>query len=66
MADEQNKTRRSRRTPEQKAAAIDAKIAKLQEEKEKILEPVRKRELLEKASATMSLEEIAEKLGIEL
>ena len=66
MADEQNKAKRTRRTPETRIAAIDAKIAKLEEEKAKIMEPIRKKALLEKAAESMSLEEMAEKLGIEI
>lgn len=66
MADEQKKVTRTRRTPEKKIAEIDAKIAKLEEQKAKILEPIRKKELLDKAAASMSLEEMAERLGIEL
>lgn len=66
MADEEKKVTRTRRTPEKRIADIDAKIAKLEEEKAKILEPIKRKELLEKAAASMSLEEMSKKLGIEL
>lgn len=66
MADNQKQVKRTRRTPESRIAAIDAKIAKLEEEKAKILEPIKKKAIIEKAAESMSLEEISEKLGIKL
>lgn len=65
MADENKKVTRARRTPEQKIAEIDAKIAKLEAKKAEIMRPIKMKEVMEKASS-MSPEEIAEKLGIEL
>ena len=61
MADENKKVTRARRTPEQKITEIDAQIAKLEAKKAEIMRPIK----MEKASS-MSPEEIAEKLGIEL
>ena len=59
------KVTRARRTPEQKIAEIDAQIAKLEAKKAEIMRPIKMKEVMEKASS-MSPEEIAEKLGIEL
>lgn len=59
--------KRTRRTdPEKRIAAIDKQIAKLQAEKEELLKPIRAKKVLEEAVKTMSAEEIAEKLGIEI
>lgn len=61
------KVRRKRTVdPMKRVAAIDKKIAALQEEKEALLKPIRAKQLIEEAVKTMDPEEIAEKLGIEL
>lgn len=60
------KKRTRRIDPEKRIAAIDKQIAKLQAEKEELLEPIRAKKVLEEAVKTMSAEEIAEKLGIEI
>ena len=62
------------RTAEERIALIDAKIAKKKEEikaleaqKQKILNPVTMRSVMEKAKAAgLTAEEIAEKLGLEM
>lgn len=57
---------RNRKTPEQKAAAIDAKIAKLQKEKEEILLPLKYKEVADKAAKQgISPEEMLKRLGLE-
>lgn len=57
---------RNRKTPEQKAAAIDAKIAKLQKEKEEILLPLKYKEVADKAAKHgISPEEMLKRLGLE-
>lgn len=61
------KVRRKRTVdPMKRVAAIDKKIAALQEEKEALLKPIRTKQLIEEAVKTMDPEEIAEKLGIEI
>lgn len=63
-----------RKTPEEKIAIIDAKIEKkkaelvlLEQQKHRLEHPVTPKIIAEKAKeAGMSLEDIAEKLGIEL
>ena len=52
--------------PMKRIAAIDKKIAALQAEKEELLKPIRAKQLIEEATKTMSPEEIAEKLGIDI
>ena len=62
------------RTAEERIALIDAKIAKKKEEikvleaqKQKLLHPVTKRSVMEKAKAAgLTAEQIAEKLGLEM
>lgn len=57
---------RNRKTPEQKAAAIDSKIAKLQKEKEEILLPLKYKEVTDKAAKQgISPEEMLKRLGLE-
>ena len=64
----------ARKTPEERVAVIDAKIAKKREEidaleaqKQKILHPVTMKTVMTKAKeAGLSAEEIAEKLGLEV
>lgn len=61
------KQKRTRRVnPQTRIAAIDKKIAELQAEKERLQEPLKVQALLSQAADTMSAEEIASKLGIEL
>lgn len=56
---------RNRKTPEEKAAAIDEKIAKLVAEKEAILRPIEMKKIIdEAASKGMTPDEIKEKLGL--
>ena len=62
------------RSTEERIALIDAKISKKQEEiktleaqKQKLIDPVTMRTVMEKAKAAgLSAEEIAEKLGLEM
>ena len=62
------------RTAEERIALIDAKIAKKKEEikvleaqKQKLLQPVTMRSVMEKANtAGLTAEQIAEKLGLEM
>lgn len=57
---------RNRKTPEQKAAAIDAKIQKLEREKEEILRPVKYKAVVDKAAKNnISPEEMLKRLGLE-
>lgn len=57
---------RNRKTPEQKAAAIDAKIAKLNREKEEILRPVKYKAIVDKAvKRGMTPEEMEKRLGLD-
>lgn len=57
---------RNRKTPEQKAAAIDAKIKKLEAEKEEILRPVKYKAVVDKAAEHGILpEEMLKRLGLE-
>lgn len=62
--------KRAKRTTEQRTQdqidKIDAKIAELQKKKEELLKPLKAKELIEKAAASMSIEELAEKLGIDI
>lgn len=56
---------RNRKTPEQKAAAIDAKIAQLEKEKEEILRPVKYKEVMDKAVENgISPDEMLKRLGL--
>ena len=59
-----------RKTIEERIAAIDEKIAKKQAsyaQKQKLLHPITMKIVMDKAKASgMTLEEIAEKLGIEV
>lgn len=66
--DEVVKKVRKKRTmdPMKRIAAIDKKIAELEAEKEALLKPIKAKQLIEEATKTMSPEEIAAKLGIEL
>lgn len=70
MSEEVNATKRAKRTTEQRIQdqidKIDVKIAELQKKKEELLKPLKAKELIEKAATSMSLEELAEKLGIDL
>lgn len=70
MSEEVKATKRAKRTTEQRIQdqidKIDAKIAELQNKKEELLKPLKAKELIEKAATSMSLEELAEKLGIDL
>ena len=66
MADEKKKATRTKRTPEQRVAEIDAKIAELEAKKAEILKPIKMKEIFDKAASSKSPEEIAEKLGVEL
>ena len=59
--------KRTRRIdPMKKIAAIDKKIAALEAEKEELLKPIRTKQLIEEAAKTMTPEEIAEQLGVDL
>lgn len=62
---EAKQIKRAKRTPETKIAEIDKKIAELEAKKAEILKPMKMKELMDKVSS-MSPEEIAEKLGVEL
>lgn len=63
--DEEVKTKRQRRTVEERIAEIDAKIAALEAKKEKLTRPAKMKDILAKAAESgMTLEEIAEKLGL--
>ena len=64
MAEE--KAKRARRTVEDKIAEIDAKIATLEAKKQELLRPAKMKKIIEEASANMTPEEMAEKLGIKL
>ena len=64
MAEE--KAKRARRTVEDKIAEIDAKIATLEAKKQELLRPAKMKKIIEEASANMTREEMAEKLGIKL
>ena len=64
MAEE--KAKRSRRTVEDKIAEIDTKIAALEAKKQELLRPAKMKKIIEEASANMTPEEIAERLGVEL
>ena len=70
MSEEVKATKRAKRTTEQRIQdqidKIDVKIAELQKKKEELLKPLKAKELIEKATTSMSLEELAEKLGIDL
>lgn len=70
MSEEAKVTKRAKRTTEQRTQdqidKIDAKIAELQKKKEELLKPLKAKELIEKAAASMSIEELAEKLGIDI
>lgn len=60
------KAKRARRTVEDKIAEIDAKIATLEAKKQELLRPAKMKKIIEEASANMTPEEMAEKLGIKL
>ena len=49
---------------EKRVAAIDAKIAALEAEKEELLRPIRIKAMLQEAAEKMSLEEIAARLDV--
>ena len=70
MSEEVKATKRVKRTTEQRTQdqidKIDAKIAELQKKKEELLKPLKANELIEKAAASMSIEELAEKLGLDI
>ena len=51
---------------EDKIAEIDAKIATLEAKKQELLRPAKMKKIIEEASANMTPEEMAEKLGIKL
>lgn len=60
------KKRTRKINPEKRIAAIDRQIAKLEAEKAELLKPILAKKVLDEAAKSMSAEEIAEKLGIEL
>ena len=65
MSETKKTGKRTRTIPlEKKIASIDAKIAKLQKEREELLRPVRIQKMISEATETMSLEEVAERLGV--
>ena len=64
MAEE--KAKRARRTVEDRIAEIDAKIAALEAKKQELLRPAKMKKIIEEASANMTPEEMAEKLGVKL
>ena len=64
MAEE--KAKRARRTVEDRIAEIAAKIAALEAKKQELLRPAKMKKIIEEASASMTPEEMAEKLGIKL
>ena len=51
---------------DKKIAVLEAKIADLKAEKEEILKPIKTQAALKEAMSKMSLEEIAERLGVEI
>ena len=71
---DENKKRKPRVLgPEAKVKLIDKKIAKLKDkiaelelEREEVLKPIQLQQAVEKAMSTMSTEELAAKLGIEV
>lgn len=65
MSEEKKRGSRRKRSPEQRIKEIEAKIAKLQAEKEELERPLKIKQILEKA-VDLSPEEIAQKLGVEL
>ena len=66
--EEKNKGTKQKRTrsPEAKIKSIDAQIQKLQAEKETLLKPAKIQKIVEAASEKYSVEEIAQRLEIEL
>ena len=64
MAEE--KIKRPRKTVEDKIAEIDKKIAVLEAKKEELIRPAKMKKIMEEAFATMTPEEIAEKLGVKM
>ena len=70
MSEEVKSTKRAKRTTEQRIQdqidKIDVKISELQKKKEELLKPLKAKELIEKAATSMSLEELAEKLGLDI
>ena len=64
MAEE--KAKRARRTVEDKIAEIDAKIATPATKTQELRRPATRKKIIEEASANMTPDEMAEKLGIKL
>ena len=64
--DENKVTKKRSRSPEAKIKSIDAQIQKLQAEKEALLKPAKIQLILEEASKKYSVEEIAQRLEIEI
>ena len=62
----EQKQKRTRRTPEAKAAEIDKKIEKLLQDKENLFKPAKVKKIIEEASKKYSVEEIAKRLEIEI
>ena len=63
---QKKKAKRARRTVEDRIAEIDAKIAALEAKKQELLRPAKMKKIIEEASANMTPEEMAEKLGVKL
>lgn len=67
MEEKIKKARQKRtRSPEAKLKAIDAQIKKLQAEREELLKPAKLQQIMESASEKYSIEEIAQRLEIEI
>lgn len=70
MSEEVKTAKRAKRTAEQRTQdqidKIDARIAELQKKREELLKPLKMKELIEKAASSMPIEELAEKLGIDI
>ncbi len=65
--DEQKKPRQKRtRSPEAKLKSIDAQIKKLQAEREELLKPAKLQTIMQAAAEKYSIEEIAQRLEIEI
>ena len=64
--DENKVTKKRSRSPEAKIKSIDAQIQKLQAEKEALLKPAKIQLILGEASKKYSVEEIAQRLEIEI
>lgn len=67
MDDKLKKPRQKRtRSPEAKLKSIDAQIQKLQAEREELLKPAKLQQIMKSASEKYSIEEIAQRLEIEI